>query len=240
MYQRFAVSLAAVLFVFAAGSVANAALIVGAGQWSSGNVLPSPIIAVSGDLFETSVASTNVPEPDWGVLHNGVTSTGGDTTNYTTKASLGLGWGLHPTPGASWEFDMVSSPDGYNISEIRLFTGWSDGRTGQSYQLSYRKKNDTTFTNLGGPVHYDYGLGSFLTRTYDDGGANILTGVKSLRISLLGASNDDGALGSAYREIDVLGSAVAAVGDIPEPATMALLGLAAAGLGGYLRRRRSA
>jgi len=28
--------------------------------------------------------------------------------------------------------------------------------------------------------------------------------------------------------------------DIPEPATMALLGLAACGLGGYIRRRRTA
>jgi expansin (peptidoglycan-binding protein) len=38
---------------------------------------------------------------------------------------------------------------------------------------------------------------------------------------------------------DVVPSAATAE-DIPEPATMALLGLAAAGMGGYLRRRRAA
>ena len=40
--------------------------------------------------------------------------------------------------------------------------------------------------------------------------------------------------------VDNFGVPAAAAGDIPEPATMALLGLAACGLGGYVRRRRTA
>jgi hypothetical protein len=45
--------------------------------------------------------------------------------------------------------------------------------------------------------------------------------------------------GPAGFRVDLGGTALAA-SDIPEPATMAMLGLAVAALGGYVKRRRKA
>ena len=40
--------------------------------------------------------------------------------------------------------------------------------------------------------------------------------------------------------LSINGDVTAVTGDIPEPATLGLLSLAACGLGGYVRRRRKA
>lgn len=203
----------------------RAALIVGQQQFNSGNVLPSPIIAVSGDLLETSVASFTGENPNTNV-RNGTTGTATENTP-TNPAQI---WGQGTT---TYNLDISTNTGGYAINEIRLFSGWGDGRAAQSYRIFYSTVGNASFTQLDGDVAVNQAAGSLLTRTYDDGGTAFITNVDAIRFVFYdGPATYDG-IETVYREFDLLGVPA------PEPSVIVmLLGLGGAGLLGYLWRRR--
>jgi hypothetical protein len=84
--------------------------------------------------------------------------------------------------------------------------------------------------------------GEFLPTTvsymYDPAHAALLG--KPLEIRLLNAGLGSGDLEIQFDDVRLTAARAGAAGDIPEPATMALLGLAVCGLGGYVRKRKRA
>ena len=209
---------------FALVGISNAKLVMGEAQFNSGNVLPSPIVAVSNDLLETSVASVvgeKIPE-----VRNGSTGTAYETSGTTPAV-------VYDIELTTYTLDTSVNTFGYDISEILLFSGWSDDRAGQDYTISYSVVGSADFVTLGTQVTEAATNGSLVTRTYDDGAGNIATGVDQIRFQF----HNYNATATVFREFDVIGVAA-----IPEPGSYALLaGLA--GLTGLVsvmaRRRRS-
>jgi hypothetical protein len=224
---KLSVVFSAVFAAIASCGAAHGALIVGQQQFNSGDVLPSPITAVSGDLLETSVASFT-GENSSANVRNGTTGTA-QANDGTNPAVV---WGQGQT---TYVFNTSVNTLGYNISEIRLFSGWMDGRAGQSYSIDYSLVGaPNTFIPLG-TVSAPVSDGSLLTRTYDSTGANILTGVAAIQFNQI--DNDLAGSGTVFREFDVLGSPTLPA---PEPTSLATLcGLSAMGLLLFLRRGRT-
>jgi len=189
-------SLDVLLAVKSAMTPPPANLIIGGQQFSTGDVLPSPIIAVSGDLLETRLASATGEIANTN-LRNGTTGTAQEQSTQN-PAHIGM-------TNVTYNLDLTASPSGYDIKEIRLFSGWTD-RAGQSYRIEYASAaSPSTFCVLGAVSAPFTTSGSLLTRTYDLTGANVLTGVAALRFVMI----DNGLAGSGtvFREIDVLGTA---------------------------------
>lgn len=202
-----------------AASVASAALIVGQEQFTAGDVLPSTITAVAGDLLETSVSAVGGDgENANAAVRNGTTGTA-----YVNSApDLAAAWRQESVAGDPAELIYTldttgANSAGYDIAEIRIFSGW-DNRASQDYDIYYSVVGNADFVLLGSVLTTTEG-GSVMTRTYDDTGAAILTGVDQIQLFL-----DDEVV---YREFDVIA--------IPEPAT---LGLVTAFAGGILFIRR--
>ncbi|MCX6873874.1 MAG: Ig-like domain-containing protein [Verrucomicrobia bacterium] len=176
---------------------APANLIIGGQQFNAGNVTPSSITAMSGDLLETRLASVTGEIANTN-LRNGTTGTAHENSTQN-PASAGM-------TALTYNLDLTTSPSGYDIREIRLFSGWTDGRTGQSYRIEYALAGSpTTFTVLGTVSVPLTTTGSLLTRTFDLTGSTLLTGAAALRFVMI----DNGLAGSGtvFREIDVLGTA---------------------------------
>lgn len=214
----------------AMSSPAMAVLVVGSPQVNLGNVLPSPVTAVSNDLLQTSLSSVTGEGP--GNVRNGTTGTAAEN-NATNPASV---WGQTTT---TYTLNTVTSALGYDITAINVFSGWQDDRANQSYRLFYSLVGSAAFIQLGGDIvagPAGNAQGSTLTQTFDTTGAAILTGVDAIQfVQFNGPAANDGT-GTVYREFDVIGTATSAA--IPEPATASLALMAMGGL--MLRRRRMA
>ena len=190
-------SMDVLLAVKSAMTPVPANLLIGGQQFSAGDVLPSPIIAVSGDLLETRVASVTGEIATMN-LRNGTTGTAQEGSAQN-PAAAGM-------TAVTYNLDLTASPLGYDIMEIRLFSGWADARTGQSYRIEYAPvAMPTTFTRLGTVSAALTTSGSLLTRTCDLTGTTLLTGAAALRFVMI--DNGLAGSGSVFREIDVLGTA---------------------------------
>ena len=199
--RRILTGLAAALTL--AGS-AHATLIIGEEQKQPNANAPTPIGVVSGDLLETSVASST-GEPGTGDFPGVLALRDGSFNNY---ANANDGY------TTTYVLDITSKPAGYDIKEIRLFSGWGTRAT-QAYDIKYSLVSDpSTFLLLGTytgtlPPNSDNTL---MTRTYDssagavpDSGVPILTGVAAIQFVIRANGN-----ATLYHEWDVTGSATGA------------------------------
>ena len=199
--RRILTGLAAALTLAGA---AHATLIIGEEQKQPNTNDPTPIGVVSGDLLETSVASvTGEPAKISGGVGSGVRN--GSYNDYS---------GFYINNTTTYVLDITSKPAGYDIKEIRLFSGWGTRAT-QAYDINYSLVGDPgTFLLLGTytgtlPPSSDNTL---MTRTYDssagavpDSGVPILTGVAAIQFVIRANGN-----ATLYHEWDVTGSATGA------------------------------
>jgi PEP-CTERM motif len=204
-----------------AASHSHAAMVTDV-QFNSGNVLPSPITAVSTDLLQTSVFSAT-GEVTIQNLRNGTTGTANDSAE-PNPANVGPS-GSYTT---TFDLDVSTNTYGYNIDEIRVFSGWLDARASQKYEVAYSLIGSSSFTTLFAVTSNQSG-GSLLTRTYDNTSAPLISGVDAVRFNFFDP-NGDSMQRTVYRELDVIGTAT-----VPEPSAALLGGL---GLLALLRRRR--
>jgi len=155
----------------------------------------------------------------------------------------------------TFNFDLLASPAGYNLTTIKTYAGWDSGRDGQQYTVEYSTAADpfvflslasvSRFDNTDFPIVEGYvwddqlednvpGLvedkSQAATLVQLQADAGFLAGnVAAVRFNFNGVENG----GTGFREFVIEGAEVAAV---PEPASMfGTLGLLAGGL--VLRRR---
>jgi hypothetical protein len=177
-----------------------------------------------GPLFGEMFAGTNPA-----ILTDGAFGSANPNADTAPPSTLAVQNGATLT----YTFDTTANTLGYSLSAISTYGGWQDGgRDRQTYDVLYSTVSDpATFlplatvdfepTNAGQPSNTRVEL--------TDPSGVLATSVKSLRFNF--GVQENGQAG--YREIDVVGAAVA----IPEPASLGVL--AVAGLGLLARRRRA-
>ncbi|MBI2511421.1 MAG: PEP-CTERM sorting domain-containing protein [Opitutae bacterium] len=235
--------------MFAIAALSAHAQIVQTNFGSETESLPGGVTLSTTDLLQTSLSSASRT----GSAGSGNTYFYREDSGYTVDisrlydgdfgsfGSTGLGGDGHYTvmPNnvtITFTFDLSTNTSGYDLSAIRTFASWDDGRDGQRYEVQYSTASaPSTFTSLYTIASYNP---SFVTGdpantvvqlTASSG--SLATNVAALRFFFTGFENG----GTAYREFDVVGAAA-----VPEPSTYAaLVGLAALALVG-LRRRQHA
>ena len=153
---------------------------------------PNAVAVADDDLLQTSLASDDWQENN--NIHNGTTGTS-DENSGSNPASV-------TSPGTyDFELDLTQSPDGYDISQIDSFSGWSDNRAGQAYTIFFSTVGDPSFTQIT-PSEISVGASneSLVTHVFDDAGALLGTGVDVIRFEVGVNGNEN-----VWREIDVIG-----------------------------------
>ena len=193
------------------------------------NLPPSTFQPLAGDLLETSVSSVSFENP-LALVRNG-TATG------APAFADPVGSGPFPAqvwnqPTTTYNFNLTTSPLGYDITLIQAYSAWAD-RYNQSYRIFYTQVGSPTFFQLGTDiVATATGTSSIITRSVDSvPGTSILSNVSSIEFRQFDGPGPNDGIETVYRELDVVGFA-----SIPEPTT-SVLGLGAAIL--LLYRRRS-
>ena len=158
-------------------------------------------------------------------------------------------------PGvATIQFDFAGA---FNLTSIRTYASWDDGRSGQGYEVQYATSADPlTFISLHTVANWNTPTELFPTYEDDDQGQTVFRPDTSLSSTLTSLTSSYGFLaedvvsvkfvfsgyqnnGTAYREFQVEGSsALSALSAVPEPSgLLALAGLVGAAT--FLRQRRA-
>lgn len=156
-------------------------------------------------------------------LYDGQFGTAGTYSNYTVMPN---------NVTLTFTFNTSVNTNGYNLTGIRTFASWDDGRDGQAYTVQYATVSaPTTWVSLGQVLNFNAANSNTASTmvAITDGSGTLASNVAGLRFVFAGYENS----GTAYREFDVFGTAA-----IPEPSTYAAL-LGALALGAAAWRRRS-
>jgi hypothetical protein len=143
--------------------------------------------------------------------------------NYNDGSNGGIAY-FDSTYTLTFNLNTTVNTLGYDITSISTITGWQDERLFQNYSIDYRFAGGSTYFSLGSFANTPVAAvanGSLQLIITDTNGA-VLSGVDSIRFNMNLISGGAGLVGSAFREIDVFGTATV----VPEPSTYALLSLA--------------
>lgn len=250
--------LASYFSLIALTAASSQAAVIQTNYGTGDNTVPGPPVSTS-DLLQTHLSSASRTGEigvgnnsfyredsgytvDLSRLYNGTFGIGG------TSAASSV---LPNKVTLTFAFDLLRQPEGYSITTIRTYAGWDSGRDGQAYIVEYStaaqpetfqplatvaRFDNTTFPMVLGYV-YDDETGAFSEEWVEDEDhshtlvelnsetGDLASNVAQLRFIFDGVENG----GTAYREIDVIGSA------IPEPTTF---NIAIASLALCLTRRR--
>jgi len=132
---------------------------------------------------------------------------------------------------AVWVLDTSVNTNGYDIFSIQSFAGFNADRPWQNIMIEYTLVGGSQMVSLGEFSCQPEGLSGYNASRLtieDNFGEAILTGVSAIKITYLnnGFSPSPGSVNAtSYREFSVVG-----VASVPEPASVALFGIAAAGV----------
>ncbi|NNM84935.1 MAG: PEP-CTERM sorting domain-containing protein [Phycisphaerales bacterium] len=227
-------------------AISTGSVIVSGTSSSTGFTVPTandvlyhePTLGGATGSYSASIANPpNATEASWngsGGYRSDISGLGYLFDGIAPSNQFGNNWfGVAGGTGSSATVVTVPLQTASALDSIATYTVWGDsGRVNQSYSVSYSTDGGSTYTTLDSSVAYTYSLATTPAATEvvltDSSGGALAGGaiITDLQFTFGPQQNN----GVAYSEI-------AAYAPVPEPSTLSVLGVGAAGLLLLLRRR---